>query len=71
MLSLGLMSRTLLLGRAGAGKTQRVVAAVRAHLDAHDARGRFERFQVLVPTYSQAEHLKRAQHAQARETAKS
>jgi ATP-dependent helicase/DNAse subunit B len=53
------MSRTLLLGRAGAGKTQRVVAAVRAHLDAHDAQGRFERFQVLVPTYSQAEHLKR------------
>ncbi len=53
------MSRTLLLGRAGAGKTHRVLAAVRAHLAAHDAEGRFERFQVLVPTYSQAEHLKR------------
>ena len=53
------MSRTLLLGRAGAGKTHCVVAAVRAHLDAHDAAGRFARFQVVVPTYSQAEHLKR------------
>ncbi len=53
------MSRMLLVGRSGSGKTSRVVAEVRQLLDRHDAQGHFERFQVIVPTYSQAEHLKR------------
>jgi len=49
------VDRTLLLGPAGSGKTQRVVDAVRDLL----AGGPTERFVVLVPTYSRAEHLKR------------
>lgn len=46
-------TRRLLIGPAGAGKTHAVLADVAAMA----ARG--ERFLVLVPTYSQAEHLKR------------
>jgi hypothetical protein len=49
------MDRTLLLGPAGSGKTQRVVDALRALV----ASGPVERFVVVVPTYSRAEHLKR------------
>ncbi len=49
----------VLVGRAGAGKTHRVVEELRRHLCQPDAAGRFERFQLLVPTYSQAEHVKR------------
>lgn len=44
-------------GPAGSGKTHRVLDGVRDLLAA--AGGRLPRFQVLVPTYSQAEHLKR------------
>ncbi len=51
--------RTLLIGRAGSGKTHRVVAAVRQLLERGDRGGRYERFAVIVPTYSQAEHMKR------------
>src|SRR5262245_66040931 len=49
------MDRTLLTGPAGSGKTQRVVDAIRAVTKD----GPVERFVVLVPTYSRAEHLKR------------
>jgi ATP-dependent helicase/DNAse subunit B len=49
------MDRTLLLGPAGCGKTQRVVDALARLV----ASGPVERFVVLVPTYSRAEHLKR------------
>jgi ATP-dependent helicase/DNAse subunit B len=49
------MDRKLLLGPAGAGKTQRVVDALGRLV----ASGPVERFVVVVPTYSRAEHLKR------------
>jgi ATP-dependent helicase/DNAse subunit B len=49
------VERSLLCGPAGSGKTERVVAEIRQLLDA----GATERFVVLVPTYSRAEHLKR------------
>ena len=49
------MSRLLLTGPAGSGKTQRVVSELAALV----AAGPVERFVVLVPTYSRAEHLKR------------
>ena len=49
------MTRVLLTGPAGSGKTQRVVD----ELGALVASGPVERFVVIVPTYSRAEHLKR------------
>ena len=49
------MDRVLLTGPAGSGKTERVLAAMRDLV----ARGPVERFVVIVPTYSRAEHLKR------------
>src|SRR5688572_8194036 len=52
------MNRVLLSGPAGSGKTQRVVDELR-RLARVGAEGRLERFVVLVPTYSRAEHLKR------------
>jgi ATP-dependent helicase/nuclease subunit B len=48
-------ARVLLSGPAGTGKTQRVVDEMRRLV----ASGPVERFAVLVPTYSRAEHLKR------------
>ena len=52
-------ARLLLCGRAGSGKTARVLAALRRIARSGHEAGRFARFQVLVPTYSRAEHLKR------------
>jgi superfamily I DNA/RNA helicase/RecB family exonuclease len=49
------MTRLLLSGPAGSGKTQRVVDELRELV----AAGPVERFVVVVPTYSRAEHLKR------------
>ncbi len=57
--TVGSVTRTLLCGRAGSGKTHRVVQRLLELVSTHDATGRFERFAVVVPTYSQAEHLKR------------
>lgn len=51
------MTRTLLLGPAGSGKTRAVLDEVRPFLAPE--RGRFRSFLFLVPTYSQAEHVKR------------
>ncbi len=53
------MAGVMLCGRAGAGKTHQILDSVRALAASHDRAGRFVRFQVLVPTYSRAEHLKR------------
>ncbi|MGH7162702.1 MAG: hypothetical protein ACREID_04400, partial [Planctomycetota bacterium] len=46
------MRRQLLLGRAGAGKTHVCLQRLRAALDAREAA------LLLVPTYSQAEHVR-------------
>jgi len=53
------MKRVLLCGPAGSGKTARVLTELRELATRHDRAGRFARFQVIVPTYSRAEHLKR------------
>jgi ATP-dependent helicase/nuclease subunit B len=53
-------TRTLLIGPAGAGKTRAVMDAVRPLLaPQRGGEAGLRRFLVLVPTYSQAEHLKR------------
>src|SRR5258706_6918311 len=49
------MSRTLLLGRAGSGKTRLLLDRVAARIRA----GEDDRALLLVPTYGRGEHLKR------------
>jgi ATP-dependent helicase/nuclease subunit B len=50
------VSKTLLLGRAGSGKTRRLLEAVAERVRA----GTDDRAVLLVPTYGRAEHVKRA-----------
>jgi ATP-dependent helicase/nuclease subunit B len=50
------MARTLLLGRAGSGKTRRLLDRVAARIRA----GADDRALLLAPTYGRGEHLKRA-----------
>lgn len=54
------MAVVLSIGRAGSGRTEEVRTRLRELVREGDRRGRFPAFQILVPTYSRAEHLKRS-----------